>query len=74
MALGTAVDRGNRLDLRGGLGDLVFVEMSQVRESAAFSGILITERLSAAERTCGVCVIDLTRGKPIALLRFEESV
>ncbi len=24
--------------------------------------------------TCGVCVIDLTRGEPIALLRFEEGV
>ncbi len=55
-------------------GDLAFVGLSQVRESAVFSGIPITERLSATERTCGVCVIDLTRGEPIALLRFEEGV
>ena len=55
-------------------GDLAFVGLSQVRESAVFSGIPITERLAAHERTCGVCVIDLTRGEPIALLRFEEGV
>jgi uncharacterized protein (TIGR03032 family) len=55
-------------------GELAFVGLSQVRESAVFSGIPITERLSASERTCGACVIDLTRGEPIALLRFEEGV
>jgi uncharacterized protein (TIGR03032 family) len=55
-------------------GDLAFVGLSQVRESAVFSGIPITERLAAHERTCGVCVIDLARGEPIALLRFEEGV
>jgi Domain of unknown function (DUF4915) len=26
------------------------------------------------ERTCGVCAIDLTSGKVVALLRFETSV
>ena len=26
------------------------------------------------ERTCGVCVIDLGRGEPVALLRFESAV
>jgi uncharacterized protein (TIGR03032 family) len=56
------------------VGDLAFVGLSQVRESAVFSGIPITERLQAHERTCGVCVIDLVRGEPIALLRFEEGV
>ena len=55
-------------------GNLAFVGLSQVRESAVFSGIPITERLSAEERTCGVCVVDLNRGEPIALLRFEEGV
>ena len=55
-------------------GNLAFVGLSQVRETAVFSGIPITERLTAEERTCGVCVIDLTRGEPIALLRFEEGV
>ena len=55
-------------------GNLAFVGLSQVRESAVFSGIPITERLTENERTCGVCVIDLTTGQVIALLRFETAV
>jgi uncharacterized protein (TIGR03032 family) len=55
-------------------GNLAFVGLSQVRETAVFSGIPITERLPAEERTCGVCVVDIVRGEPIALLRFEEGV
>lgn len=55
-------------------GDLAFVGLSQVRESAVFSGIPITERLAPEERTCGVCVVDLLRGEAIALLRFESGV
>jgi uncharacterized protein (TIGR03032 family) len=54
--------------------NLAFVGLSQVRESAVFSGIPITERLKETERTCGVCVVDLNSGEPIALLRFEEGV
>jgi hypothetical protein len=45
-----------------------------VRESAVFSGIPITERLTEDERTCGVCVIDLISGQVIALLRFDTAV
>jgi uncharacterized protein (TIGR03032 family) len=56
------------------VGSLAFVGLSQVRESAVFSGIPITERLKETERTCGVCVVDLNQGEPIALLRFEEGV
>jgi uncharacterized protein (TIGR03032 family) len=55
-------------------GDFAFVGLSQVRESAVFSGISITERLRPEERTCGICVVDLAQGEPIALLRFEERV
>jgi uncharacterized protein (TIGR03032 family) len=55
-------------------GNLAFVGLSQVRESAVFSGIPITERLTAEERTCGVCAIDLTSRKVVALLRFETAV
>jgi uncharacterized protein (TIGR03032 family) len=55
-------------------GDLAFVGLSQVRESAVFSGIPITERLKESERTCGVCVVDLKTGQTIALLRFEDAV
>jgi uncharacterized protein (TIGR03032 family) len=55
-------------------GNLAFVGLSQVRESAVFSGIPITERLQDDERTCGVCVVDLTSGRMVALLRFDMAV
>ena len=55
-------------------GDLAFVGLSQVRESAVFSGIPITERLTPEQRTCGVCVVDLRRGETVALLKFESGV
>jgi len=55
-------------------GDLAFVGLSQVRESAVFIGIPITERLTPEERTCGVCVVDLRRGETVALLKFESGV
>jgi len=55
-------------------GSIAFVGLSQVRESAVFSGIPITERLTEDERTCGVCAIDLRSGQVVALLRFETAV
>jgi uncharacterized protein (TIGR03032 family) len=55
-------------------GDFAFVGLSQVRESAVFSGIPITERLAPAERTCGVCVVDLRSGETVALLKFQSGV
>ncbi|MEO6807601.1 MAG: TIGR03032 family protein [Isosphaeraceae bacterium] len=55
-------------------GDLAFVGLSQVRESAVFSGIPITERLAPEQRTCGICVVDLRRGEPVGLLKFESGV
>jgi uncharacterized protein (TIGR03032 family) len=59
------------LDFASGLA---FVGLSQVRESAVFSGIPITERLDEDERTCGVCVVELATGNVVALLRFEKAV
>lgn len=59
------------LDFAGGLA---FVGLSQVRESAVFSGIPITERLGEDERTCGVCAVDLASGRVVALLRFDSAV
>jgi uncharacterized protein (TIGR03032 family) len=53
---------------------LDFDGLSQVRETAVFSGIPITERLAENERTCGVCAIDLRSGQVVALLRFETAV
>jgi len=55
-------------------GDLAFIGLSQVRESAVFSGIPITERLTPEQRTCGVCVVDLRTGQTVALLKFESGV
>jgi uncharacterized protein (TIGR03032 family) len=54
-------------------GNLAFVGLSQVRESAVFSGIPIAER-ALAERNCGVWVVDLRTGQTIAFLRFEDAV
>jgi uncharacterized protein (TIGR03032 family) len=56
------------------IGDLACVGLSQVRESAVFSGIPITERLKPEERTCGVCVVDVRTGKTAALLKFTSGV
>ena len=56
------------------VGNLAFVGLSQVRETAVFSGIQITERLKETERTCGVWVVDIERGQVVAFLKFEEAV
>jgi uncharacterized protein (TIGR03032 family) len=54
------------------LGPLAFVGLSQVRESAIFSGIPLVERLE--ERTCGVWVVHLDTGRTVAFVRFEDAV
>ena len=54
------------------VGPFAFVGLSQVRESAMFSGIPLTERPS--ERTCGVWVVDIRSGQTVAFLRFEQAV
>ena len=53
-------------------GPLAFVGLSQVRESATFSGIPITEQLT--ERISGVWVVNIKTGEMAAFLRFEEAV
>jgi uncharacterized protein (TIGR03032 family) len=54
------------------LGSYAFIGLSQVRESAVFSGIPLVERLE--ERTCGVWVIDIETGQTVAFCRFEDAV
>jgi uncharacterized protein (TIGR03032 family) len=54
------------------VGPLAFIGLSQVRESATFSGIPIVERLE--ERICGVWVVNIQTGQTVAFLRFEEGV
>ena len=54
------------------LGPLAFVGLSQVRESAVFSGIPLVERLE--ERTCGIWVLNIETGQTVAFCRFEDAV
>jgi uncharacterized protein (TIGR03032 family) len=48
-----------------------FVGLSQVRESAVFSGVPITDK---TERFCGVWVVDLTTGRTVAFVQFQGAV
>jgi uncharacterized protein (TIGR03032 family) len=52
--------------------NLAFIGLSQVRESALFSGLPIIERYP--ERKCGVWVIDINTGKTISRLEFTSGV
>lgn len=53
-------------------GPYAFVGLSQVRETATFSGIPITE--SQEERSSGVWVVDTRDGRIVALVKFEAAV
>jgi Domain of unknown function (DUF4915) len=54
-------------------GPLAFIGLSQVRESAVFSGIAIAER-PLAERCCGVWVVNIHTGQTIAYVKFEDAL
>jgi uncharacterized protein (TIGR03032 family) len=54
-------------------GPLAFIGLSQVRESAIFSGIAIADR-PLEERYCGVWVVNIQTGKIIAYVKFEDAV
>ncbi|MDB5297320.1 MAG: repeat-containing protein [Phycisphaerales bacterium] len=53
-------------------GPVAFVGLSQVRESATFSGLPITRRLS--ERVCGVYAVHVDTGEVLAFLHFTGGV
>ena len=53
-------------------GPLAFIGLSQVRETAMFSGIPITEQ--AIERNCGVWVVNIQTGQVVAFVKFEEAL
>ncbi|CAN5554076.1 TIGR03032 family protein [soil metagenome] len=55
-------------------GPFAFIGLSQVRESAVFSGIPITDRLKEEERMCGLWVVDVRTGETVAFLRFDSGV
>ena len=58
------------LDFRG---PLAFIGLSQVRESAVFSGIAIAER-PLTERCCGVWVVHIETGQTVAYVKFEDAL
>jgi uncharacterized protein (TIGR03032 family) len=55
------------------VGPFAFVGLSQVRETATFSGLPITD-LPVEQRACGVWVVDLRTGTTVGFIRFEEGV
>ncbi|ESA34940.1 tigr03032 family protein [Leptolyngbya sp. Heron Island J] len=53
-------------------GPLAFIGLSQVRETATFGSVPITEQ--PTERICGVWVVNIETGQTIAFLKFEAAV
>jgi uncharacterized protein (TIGR03032 family) len=53
-------------------GPYAFVGLSRIRETAVFGGVPIAEHRS--ELKCGVGVVDLRSGQPVASLEFETGV
>jgi uncharacterized protein (TIGR03032 family) len=53
-------------------GPLAFIGLSQVRETAVFSGIPITER--ETQRNSGVYVVNIMTGQLVGYLRFTAGV
>jgi uncharacterized protein (TIGR03032 family) len=54
-------------------GPYAFVGLSQVRESAVFSGIAIAE-MKQEDRCCGVWVIDIRSGQIAGFVKFTDGV
>lgn len=54
------------------VGRYAFVGLSQVRETAVFAGLPLTERVS--ERHCGVWIVDTETGATVAFVVFTGSV
>ena len=53
-------------------GNIAFVGLSQIRETATFGGLPLTERLE--ERLCGVWMVDIDAGEIAGFIRFEDLV
>jgi uncharacterized protein (TIGR03032 family) len=54
-------------------GSYAFVGLSQVRESAVFSGIAVAET-PQEERCCGVWAIDTRTGQIVGFVKFTDAV
>jgi len=55
------------------VGQYAFVGLSQVRESAVFSGIAIAE-IPEMDRFCGVWIINISNGRIVGFVKFTEAV
>jgi uncharacterized protein (TIGR03032 family) len=55
------------------VGPYAFVGLSQVRESAVFSGIPIAQR-PLEERACGVWAVHLPSGRVVAFVKFQDAL
>lgn len=53
------------------IGDVAFVGVSKVRESATFSGLPVTR---LPKRICGVWVVDIQTGKELTFIEFTTGV
>ena len=54
-------------------GKFAFIGLSQVRETAVFSGISIAER-PQSERACGVWIINIETGATAGWVKFQDAV
>lgn len=54
-------------------GPYAFIGLSQVRESAVFSGIAIAEK-PQEERFCGVWIVDTRNGQVVGFVKFTDAV
>jgi uncharacterized protein (TIGR03032 family) len=54
-------------------GPYAFIGLSQVRESATFSGIAIAE-MKPQDRCCGVWIVDTRTGQTAGYVKFEDGV
>ena len=56
------------------IGEIAFVGLSQLRESALSAGLEIAEKYSEDERSCGVWAVNLRTGQVLGFLKFEGAV
>ena len=53
------------------VGDLAFIGVSKVRESAIFSGLPITK---LSKRVCGIWVVNITNGDIVSFIEFADGI
>lgn len=56
------------------IGNIAFVGLSQIRESASFGGVPLAEKLKEKERIAGVWAIDIRTGETVAFVKFTGGV